>query len=117
MWQQDGLAVTRGEWLGAEKRRVTDRSGASLAPREAQEQAATTCIYCGMEDDSGHVCSVDLLKRRILELQAENAHLRDSALSFGDLAERLNQRMAADTANRNRPTMAPLKSPDGRAEG
>lgn len=115
MWQQDGLTVTQQDSSGGERRRVTDRLGPAH-PGESDEHAAT-CIYCGMDEDSGHVCRVELLKRRILELEAENAHLRESALSFGDLAERLNQRMTTDTANRNRPTMAPRKAQDGRIEG
>ena len=34
-----------------------------------------------------------VLEQRIAELEAKNAHLRHSAQLFGDLAERLNERL------------------------
>ena len=40
-----------------------------------------------MADDQGQD---DMYKARIAELESENAHLRASAKTFGELAERLN---------------------------
>ena len=34
-----------------------------------------------------------MLEQRIAELEAENAHLRNAALSFAELAERLNDQL------------------------
>jgi hypothetical protein len=34
-------------------------------------------------------------------LEAENAHLRQSSLAFGDLAERLNRRNTADRRSKS----------------
>lgn len=97
LWQQDGLAATRRTPPLGARRRLGDRAGGAR-----DSQTSSICGYCGLDDEAGHVCPTDLLKRRILELEAENAHLRESALSFGDLAERLNQRMS-DAAKRERP--------------
>jgi hypothetical protein len=36
------------------------------------------------------------LEQRIADLEAENAHLRDAALTFGGLAERLNEQLRAE---------------------
>jgi hypothetical protein len=33
------------------------------------------------------------LQRRVAELEAENAHLKDAARTFGELAERLNRQL------------------------
>ena len=92
MWQQEGVAVTRAAASGY-SRRLGDRERVDA---DAVGRQAIRCTYCGASEDTGHVCKVDLLKRRILELEAENTHLRQSALSFGDLAERLNRRNTPD---------------------
>jgi hypothetical protein len=40
-----------------------------------------------------NVPDIQLLEQRIAELEAENAHLRNAAEAFGELAERLNTRL------------------------
>ena len=65
MWQQAGLAVSSHRRRSLSGRR-TDR---------------------GVDELVG---LVQQLRSRIAELEAENAQLRDSANTFGDLAERLN---------------------------
>jgi hypothetical protein len=90
LWLQEDLTLTNHASAPAEKRRSTDRGD--------QDQ----CPYCGLAAEVGHVCPIPLLERRIAELEAENAQLRNSAQAFGDLAERLNKRLAAETRTRLR---------------
>ena len=100
MWQQAGLGVTRTGAASGLGRRVGDRERAAADAGDRQAHAAR-CSYCDAPEDPGHVCAIDMLKRRILELEAENAHLRQSALTFGDLAERLNRRNSPDRQSKS----------------
>ena len=56
---------------------------------------------------------IGLLTRRIVELETENARLRQAAVAFGELAERLNERLRAERggADRRRRRPAPDRSP------
>jgi hypothetical protein len=101
MWQQEGVGLTRTGSLSGSGRRRGDRDRLAGDAEDHNADVASRCAYCGAAEQIGHVCTVDLLKRRILELEAENAHLRQSALSFGDLAERLNRRNTPDRQSKS----------------
>ena len=61
-----------------------------------------------------HPAMSDDLKSRIAELESENAHLRESANAFGELAERLNYELREERRrNAERRTMY-RGSPDRR---
>ena len=101
MWQQQGLRLTRSGTSSGFGRRLGDRDRAAAEAADRQAQVESRCAYCDAPEEAGHACATDLLKRRILELEAENAHLRQSALSFGDLAERLNRRNTPDRQSKS----------------
>lgn len=86
-WQQEGLYIS---WRGAPAehpaRRKSDSHGAA-APADP-----TPCSHCGSIDEA-HERRIRELTDRMIELEAENAILRHSARSFGDLADRLNQQL------------------------
>ena len=101
MWQQQGLRLTRTGMSSGVGRRLGDRDRATAETADRQAQVESRCAYCDAPEEAGHACATELLKRRILELEAENAHLRQSALSFGDLAERLNRRNTPDRQSKS----------------
>lgn len=71
IWQEAGLKISGRTAPGAPQRRKTDRD----VVLEGQRR------------------EISRLKSRIAELETENALLRASAIAFGELAERLNERI------------------------
>jgi len=51
------------------------------------------CPCCAKQDCEAYRSHVQLLEQRIAALEEENAQLSLSANTFGDLAERLNERL------------------------
>jgi hypothetical protein len=74
IWQQEGLVVSTRASSATPRRRKSDRQ----AEVEAQQR------------------EIRQLKKRIAELETENSLLRASAIAFGELAERLNDRIRRD---------------------
>jgi len=94
-WQQEGLRIS---WRDGEPenpgRRKTDRSRGRLPDGGATDAPAEgiPCSHCGRIDE-GHQRTLRHLAERVAKLEAENALLRDSSRSFGELADRLNQQL------------------------
>ena len=108
MWQEKGLRITwRSRPANQSMRRKTDRtahkSGARRRERSFVDLGAIPCPHCDQIDDERER-HLQQLTRRTAELEAENALLRDSARSFGELAERLNQQLREErkTSRANR---------------
>ena len=102
-WQQEGLYISwRGGLPEHPVRRKSDRHGAPENP--------TPCSHCGSIDEA-HERRIRELTDRMTELEAENAILRDSARSFGDLADRLNQQLRElPRRAKNRPRRGPSRN-------
>ena len=109
MWQQEGLffnrqsppAITsrrrRTDWGGSGGRPTEPvrADGTQLASGEQLGVEAVRCSHCGMIDERRDR-EVRRLTERVAELEAENRLLESSARAFGELAERLNQRIRFD---------------------
>ena len=109
MWQQEGLFFNRpASPFSHLKRRKTDWSGdrrgladpppGDRSRRESsgdQPVESTACSHCGRIDER-HDHEIKRFMRRIAELESINALLESSARAFGELAERLNQRVRSD---------------------
>lgn len=74
LWQEEGLVISARGSSKAPRRRKSDPQAAV----EAQQR------------------EIRQLKKRIAELETENSLLRASAIAFGELAERLNDRVRRD---------------------
>lgn len=65
----------------------------------------SVCAHCGGEAEAERRERL-LVNSRLAELEAENAQLRNAAITFGDLAERLNRQLRHEprsSTDRRRP--------------
>ena len=65
----------------------------------------SVCPHCGGEAKAEHRERL-LVNSRLAELEAENAQLRNAAITFGELAERLNRQLRHEprsSTDRRRP--------------
>jgi hypothetical protein len=89
-WQQDGLRVSWREGVFDKPgRRKGDRD---RPPTAGERVEPTPCSHCGRVDEAQQR-RIRQLADRVAKLEAENALLRDSSRSFGELADRLNQQL------------------------
>jgi hypothetical protein len=93
-WQQEGL---RFSWREERPNHPLRRR------RDTLRQDRTPCSHCGHVDEE-HERKVRQLADRIAVLETENGLLRDSARSFGELADRLSQQL------RRRPHRRPSRN-------
>ena len=95
-WQQEGLRISWRQAPDHPARRKRDQSNTKLESEDPRP-----CSHCGRIDEE-HERKVRQLTDRIAALEADNALLRDSARSFGELADRLNQQVRRRNGHKNR---------------
>lgn len=95
-WQQEGLRISWRQAADHPTRRKSDRPD-----RTPEPEAPTPCSHCGRVDEE-HERRVRHLLDRIAVLEADSALLRDSARTFGELADRLNQQLRRRNGHKSR---------------
>jgi hypothetical protein len=110
MWQQEGLFLNRPASQASNfKRRKSDWADTS----GGTPVIGSPCSHCGRVDER-HEYEIGRLMRRIAQLESENALLESSAKAFGELAERLNERIRPDRRSGLDRRKHPRTTPDRR---
>jgi len=93
MWQQEGARVSMRSTPAIQlHRRKSDAKPPRSQHGKDPYAADVVCPHCGKEDEEQQRL-VRRLKQRIADLERDNAILLESARSFGDLADRLNEQL------------------------
>lgn len=94
LWQEDGLVLARrGRRDRCPGRRRDDRFTGRVRGSPSEVGAADRCPHCGRISDDEAQRLMQRLAERIAQLEEDNRLLRESARGFGELAERLSERV------------------------